>query len=291
MAKKQPKSKASKIRESNESENETESEGDAKGAGANDDHADADQDTALIKKMVAEYVGDGSKSLTKQEHEALHNLGKEAYGAHKEMGKKEDEAFKHAGEAVKLAHHMASKQKAANPEESETESEEDGDTPPPPKKKKKPAPADDSSDGDGDDDDGDSSESETEESEGESEGENKKESNREKSLNKKLLEAEGRLAALEGVERKRQLDGYIDKKLKESGQPSAITKRFREAAGKIKNKTDFDSKWKLFSEAVKDQSSTADDDWGHMMERSTSNEDGERTSANADAVDFSDCAE
>ncbi len=280
MAKKQPKENKGKIKESEKSI-ESEAEGDGEGAGGDDGkHDDAAQDKELITKMINEYLGDGAKKLSKEESEALHSLGKEAHAAHIEMGKKEEEAYQHAGEAVKLAHHMASKKKAG---ESEAEKEDDaGDEKPAPKKKAPPEPD------PKDDAEGESVESEKESEEKESEKESeKKESKRVKDLKNKLLETEGRLAALEAKDRKHELDGYVDGKLKESGQPVAVTKRFREAAGKLKSKADFDSQWKVFLAGVKD--ANEDIDWGVMMEKSTSTEEGERKTGGD--LDFSDCAE
>jgi hypothetical protein len=287
---KKPTKKPSKIRESeneeaeneNETENdETETESEDEDSGG-DDHADKDKDAALIKKMIDEHLGDGAKKLSKEESEALGKLGKEAYQAHQDMGKKEDEAYKCAGEAVKLAHHMASKH-----HEEETESEDEGDQPPP--KKKKPAADDHGDDGD-DDDDGNSSESENE-----SEDEGKKESKVIKTLKKQLLEAAGRIAALEAKDNKTELDKYVEAELKKSGQPVVITKRFREAAGKLKSKADFDSKWKLFIEGVKGRrSEVAEEDFSScaFTERATTTEDGERVTSDEGSEDgFADCAD
>lgn len=304
--KKQPKPKQSKVRESKNSEAEDEAENesedecknseaededeDGDGSGSDGDHDDADQDKALIKKMIAQYLGDDAKNMSQDESEAMHSLGKQAYQAHQDMGKKEDEAFKHAGEAMKLANHLM-KQKQAE-DESETEDEdEDGD--PPPAKGKKPAPKKapppKGSDGD-DDDDGDSSEDETEsEEESESEDE-KKESRRVKSLKNKLLETEGRLAALEAKDKQRAVDGYVNKTLKESKQPNAITKKFREAAGKIKSKGDFDVKWKIFLEGVKNLK-REDIDFGVLMEKSIVSDDDGFDGTGKTSMDFSDCAD
>ncbi len=287
MAKKQPKKvNKGKIKESekcHEAENENENEAeDGEGAGGDDGaHDDAGKDKELIKKMINEYLGEGAKKLSKEESEALHDLGKQAHQGHMAMGKKEDEAYQHAGEAVKLAHHLSSKKKE---DESESEAEDEGDP------KKKPAPKADATD----DDDGDSSEAEGEESEKESENDEneeseKKESKRVRELKNKLLETEGRLASLEAKDKKREVDGYVDAKLKESGQPVSVTKRFREAAGKFKSKGDFDSQWKVFLAGVKDTKN--DVDWGGMMEKATSTEDGVRSSAAEGDLDFSDCAE
>ena len=278
--------------EKHESEDDDSDNGDGAGAGSDDgDHDDADQDIALIKKMIAQYLGKGADDLEPKETEALHSLAHEAYQAHKEMGKKEDEAFKHAGEAVKLAHHMAQKQKKES-EKHESDGEDDGGddsdkkAAPPAAKGKKPAPkaapAAGGDDDDDDDDDGDSSESEDECGD-------KKESKKVRQLNQKLLEAEGRIAALEARTKKAEVDGYVDRKLKDSKQPTYITKRFREAAGKISSKTDFDSKWKVFLEGINNVRN--DIDFSVMMEKSITTEDGERTSGGAKPLDFSNCAD
>ncbi len=261
----------------NENENEHESEDaeDADGSGSDGDHDDADADVELIKKMINEYLGDGSKGLEPHESEALHSLAKQAMHAHKEMGHKEEEAYQKAGDAIALAHHLGQKQKAKQAES------EDEDAPAPPKKGTKPAPKKSAPSGDADaSDDG-------EESEHESEHENeKKESNRKPK--DKLLEAEGRIAALEAELKTVKVDGYVDKKLKESKLQSSITKKFREAAGPFKSHKDFDDKFKIFQEGV--SNATRDVDWGLMMEKASTSEDGGRDGSTK-GLDFSGCVE
>ncbi len=286
--------KDKKIREAKHKEEETESETESEGesetesesedeGGADDqdaDHPDADKDIALIKKMIGEHLGDKTKDMTAEEMESLQSLAHEAYQAHKEMGNKEEEAYSHAGHALKLAHHMSKKEKTVN------ESEDEGEELPP--KKKKPAPkADDGADSDDDGDEDEPSETETHHEGEETENENK-ESKREKALTKKLLEAEGRIAALEAKTKKAEVLGHVDMKLKESKQPSSITKRFREAAGEFKSKADFDAKWKVFLAGVQDN--RVDLDFGLFTEKSTATEDGDRTKT-VKGLDFSKCAE
>lgn len=264
--------------ESEDAESESEDESEDEDGNDDDDHADAQQDVKLIKKMIAQYLGDGAGDLSKDESEALHALGHEAYQAHKEMGKEDEAAFKHAGEAVALANHMTKKAAKQSKHESE---DEDGDTPPPKKKsmpppKKKAPPSDDSGSDDDDDDDDSSAESE------------KKESTRVKTLKKRLLETEGRLVALEAKSKRVEVDGYVDRKLKESKQPRFITRRFKEAAGKITSKSDFDTKWKIFLEGV--QNTRPEVNYGLMLEKAAASEDGSRSDSKK-AFDFSGCAE
>lgn len=268
-----------------ESEDESETESEDEDEGGADDHDDKNQDVALIKKMIADSLGDGAKSLSKKQTEAMIKFGKQAYQAYQDMGESEDEAYKCAGKAMKLAHHMSSKQ-----EEDETESEDEDVVPPKKKGKGKPAPKD---DGDGDDDDDGASSSESED-ESETESEGKKESKVVNKLRKELLEAEGRIAALEAKDRKVELNRYIEAAFKKSGQPVSVTKRFREAAGKLKSKFEFDAKWKIFLEGAKDRPNRSDEDFSDSLfsERATTTEDGERTSGDeADGSDFSDCAD
>lgn len=257
---------AAKEADENESETEAEESEDEGGDPEDPEHDDAAQDMELIKKMVAQILGKGAD---KDETEESEKLAHEAYQAHKEMGKEKDEAMSHAGEALKLARHMASKQ--AEAEESEDEGGDDGKKPP----KKKPAPKSDD-DSDGGDDDGDNDES--------MESENKSD------LKKRLLESEGRIAALEAKLKESTVATYVDEQLKKSGLPVSVTKRFREAAGKIKSKADFDAKWKVFQEGVKDFRPEVD--WEVIAEKSTAGgaDDDDGGSGNK-KLDFSDCAE
>jgi|SRR5882672_5238499 len=230
-------------------------------------HDDADQDVALIKKMLKDYLGDEHDGMDESGKETMGKLAKEAYESHKEMGKKEDEAYKCAGEAVKLAHHMAKKQ-AVEKKEGDDAAAAGGKKPA--ATPEKPAPS----------DKGDDSTAE------------KKESNREKELAKKLLEAEGRLAALEDKSRKNELAEHADKVLRESGQPNSITKKFREAAGEFRSKKDFDAKWKVFLEGVKNAGSMVETiDWSVISEKSTSGDPGDDSGGGEKKFDFSDCAE
>ena len=299
MAKKKPvkklteaekKLRAKKLREAaeeseseNESETEHESEGEADGDDdADADHPDADKDVELIKKMIAQHLGDGTKDMSQEEMESLQSLGHDAYKAHQEMGKSETEAFKHAGEALKLAHHMSKKEKTVN-----EDGADDADAAAPKKKKAPPAKAKADPDAAADDsaDDDESEEGESEHHEDESET---KESKREIELSKKLLEAEGRIAALEASTKKTSISGHVDKKLKESKLPTSVTKRFREAAGEFKSTADFDAKWKVFLSGVQD--TRAELDFGILTEKAAVGEDGKKVDLK-NGLDFSACAE
>lgn len=232
-------------------------------------HDDADQDKALIKKMLDEYVGQ-DKERTPEESEAYEKLAKEAYQAHKDMlGEgKEDEAYQHAGHALKLAKHMAAKQKAS--EAKEDESKEDI------KDMKK--------DDAAKDDDGDKEESKEDECKEESD--DKKESaTKAKDLEKKLLEARGEIAALKEKIAGDEVAKYVEAKLAKSGKPRSVTKAFRETVGDIKSKKEFDSKWAIFCEGAKH--SRVELDWSVMTEKAAAVD----KSDDGPNLNFSSCAD
>lgn len=82
-------------------------------------HADEQQDVELIKRMIAQYMGDES-DVSEEECGVI----KEAYEAYKEMGDEEEEAGKKAVGHLKLAKHLAAKKETKQVEESKKEDEE-----------------------------------------------------------------------------------------------------------------------------------------------------------------------
>ena len=74
-------------------------------AGGDDDHADADKDKELISSMLKKHIGGDEHS--EEEHQAM----KQAYENAKEMGLEGEEAQNCAGNSMKMAHHIAQKQK------------------------------------------------------------------------------------------------------------------------------------------------------------------------------------
>ena len=221
-------------------------------------HADEEQDIELIKKMIAEYLGE--EEMGEAETETYHELAKEAYESYKEMGYSEDEAKQAAGHALKLAKHMAAKQGDQKQEEAcEDEAKQN------------------------------ESEDEVKQTESKEEESETKESlkTRITKLEEKLLEARGALAAMKLTLNKSEVEKYVETKLKESKRPVAITKAFRESAGKIVSKSDFDTKWAVFCEGIKN--SRAAVDFGALFtEKAPVKEDG---STAGKTLDFSNCAE
>lgn len=240
--------------------------------GTDGEHKDAGQDVELIKKMLKQYLGDDAESMSDEAQKEMASLGKEAYECHKEMGASHEEAFDSAGKALKLAHHMAKKQSESKKEGSELADKKAVD------KKDAVAAKKDGKDADHDDDGSDDT------------SEKNKESANVKELKTKLLEAEGRIAALESKTKKATVESYVDTKLKESGQPVSITKRFREAAGEIKSEKAFDQAWKVFLEGVKNVRGVEAIDWGVIAEKSVLVET-DASSEGSKKLDFSNLAE
>lgn len=78
------------------------------------DHADEQQDIALIKKLIAEHLGEEeSEDAEVQKH------CKQAMEAYEGMGHSKEEAMKCAGQYMKASKHMASKAKEAAPKDEE----------------------------------------------------------------------------------------------------------------------------------------------------------------------------
>jgi len=200
-------------------------------------HNDEEQDMALIKKMLDEYLGADQHG----EHEA--KMAMEAYQAYKEMGHKEDEAMKNSGVAMKLAKHMSGKKNEEKDESRDAAASADD------------------------------------------KGDPKKEECEEKKMEAEIISLKGKLAKFEEAGKKAELESYIDTKLKDSKKPMSITKKFREAAGEIKTKEDFESKWKIFSEGYGSHGGEALD--FSFTEKGSVSEDG--GSSGGDVLSFTDC--
>lgn len=223
------------------------------------EHDDAAQDKELIKKMIAEYVGKDGEEIEEGEAQEMEALAKEAFEAHKEMGASAEEAYERAGHALKLAKHMACKAEAADKGAEEEEEAVEA----------KAVEA-------------------CDDAEKKDEKKDQKESDREKSLKDKLLEAQGKIAAMEATMKKEEVEKYVETKLAESKRPRSITKSFREAAGEIKSKEDFDAKWDLFQTGIKN--SRVELDWGLLGEKTAVVKESKKT-ATGKGLDFSNLAE
>lgn len=219
MSKKNDK-KTTKVKESDEKAKEgAEKDPSQMAAEANEqgeekpaDHSDVEQDKALIKKMIAEYLGQEDV-----DNEEMMQMCKEAYEAYMEMGMEAEEAMKCAGNAMKLAKHMASKEKPVE-EAAEEKCADD---------KKEEAPVE----------------------EAKEEVEESKEKEVKESSSVIALKAE--IAGLRESMKAIELEKHIEKTLRESGLPRAATSILRENIGTPKSVKEFDEKFKLFTESYK----------------------------------------
>lgn len=174
-------------------------------------HSDEQQDIELIKKMIAQHMGDEEVS------EEEMGLVKEAYEACKEMGEEEDEAGKKAVAHLKLMKHLAAKKK---------ESAEGEDEKMPMEAEKK---------------EDEAKECEKKESEAKEE-EAKKES---------YIALKAENAQLKESLRKIEIAGHIESLCEKSKLPKHVTKAFREAVGTPKSVEEVNKAWKLFEAGLK----------------------------------------
>jgi hypothetical protein len=189
-------------------------------------HGDEEQDIELIKKMIAQYLGDAGGD---EEME----MAMEAYHSFKQMEYTEDEALKCAAHAVKLAKHMAGKKSEADDEKKDAGPIAGDKKEAPPKEEEKSPKESESKEC------GDKMESESEEKK------EKKESNQ-------VVELTGKLALLEGQIKAFQIRDHLDKVCRESGLGMAATKKFQalEAVKAAKTETEIDKLFKVFKEAA-----------------------------------------
>jgi len=266
-----------KVRESEDAPppKKTEAEGEAAGGG-DDGHADADQDAALFKKMISQYMGD-DHGVDQEEAEGMARVAHEHF---MKQGMESHEAYEAAGMHLKnsLAIGKSMKQKQAEAEgeshksESESESEshheaegeshcesEDPSTMSAGKKTK-------------------ATESAGRNPVREDDSFMKEELVRLRADNTKLRESVGRL----------EVQTYLDKKLAAAGEERSpeFLKAFRESLGKPKSIAEIEHHWGVFVKAYdtgrEDQGS---DDEAIFTEKGA----GFRESSGSKAVDFTDC--
>lgn len=207
------------------------------------EHKDEAQDIELIKQMLDEYVGKGDHA------EETMKQAKEAYEAACAEGLPKEEAMKCAGSALKMAAIMKKKAEAAKADGKDgADQKDDG--------KKS-----DEGDDDGDEDD-------------------KKESD--KKVESVVIGLKAENAALKEKLAGIEVEKYIDSKLAESKLTRENTKKFREAAGEIKNKKDFDTKFKVWITAKEATHGEVDSSLWEMPEKSS-------TGKSSEALNFADC--
>ena len=223
------------------------------------DHADVQQDIELIKKMIADAMGEETEGEAKQteseseaEAEAMEKVAMQAYQGAKECGMKQDEAMDFAKKTMTVAKKMAAKQTEDEAKQAEGEvvtKVKDGEV--------------------------------EDEAETESETEGMDAHKQVESMKKEILALKGKLAFIENENKKVEVLKYVETKLAESKLPRSLTKAFREAAGEIKTKEQFDSAFKIFTAA---QVSQPEGLSFAFVEKSSVSE------TKASTLDFSGCA-
>jgi hypothetical protein len=207
--------------EKHESEEHEESseDGDDDTASPDGEHDDEQQDIALIKKMLAKYVGDG---FNDEDHKNAHEALKHA----EEMGLKGEEAMKCAGYHMKMAKHIQAKQaecKQAEGEESGAGPEDqkalDAKSPEPVSGNKPPKSA--------------------------QQFQSKRESS---NGGNDMVKMAAEIARLSKELDTMRLERHVEKSLRESKLPMAATKKFRECIKNVRTTKDFDEKLKTFKE-------------------------------------------
>jgi hypothetical protein len=225
------------------------------GADATGDHADAAQDMALIKKMIAEYLSDDDMNS-----EEIQKMSKEAYEAYVEMGYEADEAMKCAGHSMKLAKHMASKQSEGAEVDDAPPKPEGDEQQPPPKPggdKKAAAKKDDAADAkdksSATDDEQEAKEDESKEDEAmeAKEDENKEDESKEKKESAAVIKLKGEMTAMREKLAKYEAEKHLEKLLETSGLPSRVQKACRESVGETRTLKFVEEKVKIFVEAYK----------------------------------------
>jgi hypothetical protein len=236
-AKADAKDKDADTEEADGEEDTSKKDGDA---GDSEKHDDEKQDVALIKKMIAEYLGDDEA-----ESEEVQAMAKEAYQAYTEMGYEADEAMKAAGHSMKLAKHMASKETKKEAGDEDKKSDDS-------KKMDKEECGDDMKDKGAEDKKTEAKESEESESK---ESETKESDDKEQKVHKEssgtdVIKMSAEIASLKERLKKVEVKEHMTKVLMESGLPRSATALFKEKAGSdCSSIKDVDSKFKLFKEA------------------------------------------
>lgn len=192
-------------------------------------HSDEEQDKELIRKMIAEYLGE--EMLDEEE---VMKMAKEAYEAYREMGYEADKAMEAAGHAMKLAKHMSAKEKqeAKEGEEKKEACEQDA--------KHVDVIV-----------DGDHNGEEEEKPEDEEKADAKESAT--------VLKLKAEVAALREQMRGITVERHLEQTLRESGLPRSVTAVFREHLGTPKTTKEIDEKFKLFLETYKATKGSATD--------------------------------
>lgn len=184
--------------------------------GADDGHDDAAQDEQLFKKMIKQYLGKDDA------HPEEMQMAKHAMQAYQNDGMNEDEAYEAAGAHLKMSHKIGSAMQAKHKQAKHKQAKHD--------------------------DDQDKSQDQ-DHAEAHHEDESESEAKHHESLRTQIVRLNAQVAKLAESNKRHELTGYLEKKMKESKLPNSVTKKFREALGVPKSKEQIDSAYKMFVKA------------------------------------------
>lgn len=234
------------------------------------DHADAGQDMALFKQLIAQYLG-GQDGV---DEDAAMQMAKHAHEAAMEAGMSHEEAMEAAGNHLKMAHAIGQKMAqcggaheskeafppakpaASAPAAAPAHAAPAAQAPvPPPATEQMPK---------------------------------KQVEKYYESMRKDILRLNAHNARLTESLRKYELADYLEKKLKESKKPVQLTTKFREAMGPVKSKEQIDQYWKFFLSVNENRVEEVDESFGSclMTEKNSFRESGSNESAEGT---FEDC--
>lgn len=205
--------------------------------GATPTHADADQDIALFKQLIAQYLGgEDGQGAEGVNHEDAMMMAKHAYEASREAGMDHEASMHQAGNHIKMAHEVGKRMSQCKQSEAFP-----GGKPP---AHAAPAPA------------ASGHAAAAPVPPGNPEAMPKKQIEKYyEAMRKDILRLNAENFKLKESLNKFELIGHIEKRMTEKKYPSALTKRFRESLGPVKSKEEIDRYWKYFLAARGDESS------------------------------------
>jgi hypothetical protein len=237
-------------------------------------HADEEQDVALIKKMLDQYLGE---SVSTEREEEIKMAQKASGYFMKKKGMKQEEAAEKAAEYVEFAKAMAAEEVETPPVDEEQDPNAAPKTPEEEEAAKKEAEEKMKQADEGEEADEAKKKKEADEKCECGGGKNKKESD-------SIIALKGENAKLKEDLNKIELEKHLDKVLRESGLPMRVTKSFKESLGEIKSKEQIDNAFTVFKKGYSSVAGEGDMYSGLIVSAEKMSE-----SKRSATMDFSDC--
>lgn len=238
--------------------------------GAQPDHADAAQDVALFKSLVQQYLGDGHA-----DDQEAHEMAKHAYQACQAEGMSHEAAMEAAGQHLKMSKKIGEKMKQAHQAECGMKQGHEGHE----------------MEGHHEAHEGHEGENEAHEAglvgPGVPLGAKGKQA---KESAATIAALQGRIAKLEEANNRLEISNYLERKLKESKLPNAVTKRFKESMQSVRSKRDIDVQWTMFMKGYEGASEEVGSSESFLFtEKSFTGANPGRSTEGV--ISFEDCAE